>query len=248
MKKLLHETRGKAALDCGATRCVAGVDALGDLQTELLKEGTSIRINAEERQRVRFGDNKTLTTTGTVYVPWRHGGVDVEIAIGVLPDSPMPILLSKNVLKDMKMITDFGRNQVTTPQLREEGQYLKVRESCTGHMLMPMTKKAWNADIKTELTDIVCVEVPDDEKMNTKSPIDMDNGAVIGGRLEMAPTKYIEGGDHENEKIDKPKITFERIRPPDICHGGCRAGICTARPCIKRREHAGSCFCRLHLP
>ena len=169
MKKLLHETPGKAALDCGATRCVAGVDALDDLQTELLKEGTSIRINAEERHRVLFGDNKTLTTTGTVYVPWRHGGFDVEIAIGVLPDSPMPILLSKNVLKDMKMITDFGRNQVTTPQLREEGQHLKVRESCTGHMLMPMTKKTWNADIKTELTDIVCVEVPDDEKMEWRS-------------------------------------------------------------------------------
>ena len=132
-----------------------------------------------------------MTTTGTVYVPWRHGGIDVEIAIGVLPDSPMPILLSKNVLKDMKMITDFGRNQVTTAQLREEGQYLRVRGSCTGHMLMPMTKKAWNADIKTELTDMVYVDVPDDEKMDAESPIDMDNGAVIEGRLEMATTKYI---------------------------------------------------------
>ena len=69
MKKLLHETRGRAVLECGATRCVAGVDALDDLQTELLKEGISIRVNAEERHRVRFGDNKTLTTTGTVYFP-----------------------------------------------------------------------------------------------------------------------------------------------------------------------------------
>ena len=39
---------------------MAGVDALDDLQTELMKEGTSIRINSEERHRVRFGDNKTL--------------------------------------------------------------------------------------------------------------------------------------------------------------------------------------------
>ena len=70
--------------------------------------GAASRARAsEEKNRVRFGDGKTLTTTGTVYVPWHHGGVEVEIAIGVLPDSPMPILLSKNVLKDTKMITDF---------------------------------------------------------------------------------------------------------------------------------------------
>lgn len=218
MKRLLHEIRGEAVLDCGATRCVAGVDALDDLQTELMKEGTSIRINSEERHRVRFGDNKTLTTTGTVYVPWRHGGVDVEIAIGVLPNSPMPILLSKNVLKDMEMVTDFGKNQITTPQLRDEGRYLKVCESCTGHMLMPMTKKSWNADLKDKHTELIYVNVPGDKKMNTKSAIDMDPGVVIGGQLEMATTKYIDAGDHEKEEIDKAKTTFERIRPADICH------------------------------
>lgn len=119
MKRLLHEARGEAVLDCGAARCVAGVDALADLQAELLKEGGSIRIKVDERHRVRFGDHKTLTTIGRVYVPWRHVGVNVEIAIGVLPDSPMPILLSKDVFKDMEMITDLGMNQVTTPQLRE---------------------------------------------------------------------------------------------------------------------------------
>ena len=132
-----------------------------------------------------------MTTTGTVYVPWRHGGGDVEIAIGVPPDSPMPILLSKNVLKDMEMITDLGKNQITTPQLREEGQYRKVREACTGHMLMPMTKKAWNADIEKDSTDMVYVDVPTDKKMNAKSHIDTNIGAVIGGRLEMATTKYV---------------------------------------------------------
>ena len=102
--------------------------------------------------------------------------------------------------------------------------------------------------IKDKLTELIYVNVPGDKKMNTKSPIDMDPGAVIGGRLEMATTKYIDGDDHEKEEIDKAKTTFERIRPADICHGGCSAGICSARPCIKRREHAGSCFCRLHLP
>ena len=102
---------------------------------------------------------------------------------------------------------------------------------------MPMTKKAWNADLKTELTEMVYVNVTDDEKMNTKSPIDMDNGAVIGGRLEMATTKYVVGDDYESEKVDKPPpiTTSERIRPRDVCHGGCTASICTARPCIKRR-------------
>jgi hypothetical protein len=116
------------------------------------------------KKDTEFDLETTLTTTGTVYVPWRHGGVDVEIAIGVLPNSPMPILLSKNVLKDMEMITDFGKNQVTTPQLREEGRYLKVRESCTGHMLMPMTKKAWNADLKDQQTEVIYVNVPGDKK------------------------------------------------------------------------------------
>lgn len=160
----------------------------------------------------------------------------------------MPILLSKNVLKDMEMITDFGKNQITTPQLREEGQYLKVRESCTGHMLMPMTKKAWKADIKTYLTAMVYVSAPDDEKMNAKSPIDMDMGSAIDGRLEMATTKHILGDD--DEKIDKApsREISERISSRDVCHGGWSVSICTARPCVKVREHAGSCFCRFHLP
>ena len=65
---------------------------------------------------------------------------------------------------------------------------------------MPMTKKAWNADLKDEHTEMVYVNVPGDKKMNTKSPIDMDPGAVIGGRLEMATTKYIDGDDHEKER------------------------------------------------
>ena len=90
MKTGLHDSPGKAALDCGATRCVAGVAALHDLQTHMVQEKTSMRVNCEERHRDRFGDSKTLTTTGTVYVPWRLGRADVEIAIGVLPNSPMP--------------------------------------------------------------------------------------------------------------------------------------------------------------
>ena len=97
---------------------------------------------------------------------------------------------------------------------------------------------------------MVYVNVPGGKKMNTKSPIDMDPGAAIGGRLEMGTTKHVEIEDRDDEKFQvTPSITTaERIKPAEICHGACSASICPARPCIKTREHTGSCYCRLHIP
>ena len=194
LKKLLFETREKAVLDCGATRCVAGVEALDNLQWALAQEGVTVRCCPEERHRVRFGDNKTLTTTGTVYVPWSFGGVDIEVAIGVLPDSPMPILLCKKVMKQMKLITDFSNNTITTPELRQEGKELHIKESCTGHLMMPMTKRTWNQDISENVAGDVLAQVQVEvsseinAKSETRSPQDMDNEKTsTKKRTELCP-------------------------------------------------------------
>ena len=73
--------------------------------------------------------------------------MDIEIPVGVLGDSPMPLLIGRQVLKDMKIRTDFENNVLSTPGLRDRQQHLVARESCTGHILLPMTKKTWLADL-----------------------------------------------------------------------------------------------------
>ena len=145
---LMKEVRGRAVLDCGATKCVAGVQAIDQLQEELLKEGTKLRGDHRQRSRVRFGDNKTIITHGTIYIPWNHGGVKMEIPVGVLPDSPMPLLLSRGVMKKMKIQFDFVEDRLTTPKLREQGAHVQARTCSSGHLLLPMTKAAWNEDYR----------------------------------------------------------------------------------------------------
>ncbi len=96
-----------------------------------------------------------------------HGGVDVEIPVGVLPNSPMPLLLSKGVMKEMKLLTDFVDNKMSTPRVREEGSFLQAKESCTGHLLLPMTKKTWQHDLRMEAEDVIHVNVPSAEVDST---------------------------------------------------------------------------------
>ena len=176
VKKLRQETKGRAVLDCGATRCVAGIMALQALQDELLSEDIRMEMKPHERSRVRFGDNKTLITVGTAYIPWPHDDdKKLVIPVGILPNSPMPLLLSKRVLKDMKMTTDLGTNNITTPSLRSKKQYVQARESCTGHMMLPMTRKTWSADVRPadEEGNQVQVNLPPEPKEVYKSPEDL---------------------------------------------------------------------------
>ena len=165
-----------------------GVKALDDLQSGLLKEGTRIRADFGQRSQVRFGDNKTLITQGTVFIPWNHGGVKVEIPVGVLYDSPMPLLISRQVLKDMKLRTDFDDNKLTTPHLREHGQHLVARESCTGHILLPMTKKTWSADLHSDEGGVhVNMSEMEEPTGCERPPSDMKTSTADDGRGGTSP-------------------------------------------------------------
>ena len=74
-------------------------------------------------------------------------GCDYEIEVGVLPRSPMPVLLSLQVLKDLKLKADFNNNTFTCPSLEEQGQALKVKTAESGHLLLPLTSQAWKEDL-----------------------------------------------------------------------------------------------------
>ena len=59
----------------------------------------------------------------------------------------MPVLLSLQLLKDLKLKADFDNNTFICPVLEQQGQALKVKTAESGHLLLPLTCKAWEEDL-----------------------------------------------------------------------------------------------------
>ncbi len=109
---------GELWADSGCLRGVAGSKAHHELKALLAKFGLK-PIKEYKTQEFQFGDGKTAVS----YMTWVYPVVIQGRYVGYIPLAevavPCPALFSKQMLKDWKIVMDFGENKWTS-------EYLKV--------------------------------------------------------------------------------------------------------------------------
>lgn len=137
---LIAESLNCALLDSGASKNVCGKLWL-DIYVDSLSESEKVKLESKPSESVfRFGDGNKVESFQTVTIPATLGGHDISISTDVI-DKDIPLLLSKNAMKEVGMNLNFERDTVTL-----FGEDIKLRCTTSGHYSLPLTTRCQALD------------------------------------------------------------------------------------------------------
>ena len=119
-------SEGYAAIDCGATSSIGGVDAVEKLAECARSEphrDTTVDVNT--KIPLRFGNGSRQSTISSVSLPANLVGRDGSINMNVI-DAEAPALLGMDFLKKANAVVDFG-NDTPVPLRRLQSGHLALR-------------------------------------------------------------------------------------------------------------------------
>ena len=131
--QLVSETWNSAVLDCGATKTVAG-KVWFDNYCDILSDEDKSKIKVENsKSYYRFGDGKRVGSLKNVIIPAVIGKHVVSIDVDIV-DENIPLLLSKQSMKNANMKIDFSNDTVNI-----FNQNMKLCLTESGHYAVPLT-------------------------------------------------------------------------------------------------------------
>ena len=150
--QLVSETLGKAVLDSGCSKTVAGQYWFEDYKNTLSEEEKS-EIKYEESNSVfRFGDSKPINSLKRVLLPVYIGEHNIMLVTEIVP-SDVPLLLSKDTLKSLEGDLSFKDDSFTI-----FGETFPVICTKSGHYAIPISKNPYS-NIETETPNKETVEL-----------------------------------------------------------------------------------------
>ena len=132
--ELVSETFSKAVIDSGCTKTVAGQNWFADYLKSLSDDEASNLQYIDSCAQFRFGDSEPVTSLTKVLLPIVMGGKSIYLATEIVP-SDVPLLLSKNTLKDLKANMDYVNDKLTI-----FGNTQEMVCTNSGHYAIPITK------------------------------------------------------------------------------------------------------------
>ena len=137
LQTLLEESKGYAILDCGCATTVCGEEWLGAYVSTLSDEDR-FKIEIEHStQMFTFGDGKTMTSMRKVKLPCWMGGVAGEITTDVV-DCKIPLLLSRQSMKNIGMVLDFSMDTATVGSSNSR-RVIQLKTTSSGHYALPIS-------------------------------------------------------------------------------------------------------------
>ena len=170
LKRFCVEAKNCAALDSCCTGVVCGEQWLRTFLASMDQEDRKKVIGPTKTNTVfKFGNQQQLTSTARYRLPIQVGGKNIEIDTEVIK-SDIPMLLSKQSMKDMGMVLDFMND---TAQI--EGRLINLSETSSGHYIIPLLRHQ-NQEI------YISVQLPEDKREMEKNIIKLHRQFAHPGR------------------------------------------------------------------
>ena len=128
---------GKGVIDTGCSRFLIGQSTLEKWERILTRRGglSTQRILLEKATTFRFGNDETLETRTLAILPVGIAGVNGVLRVHVV-HGDAPLLLSKEILRDLCCHIDLGRGHLYLEKL---GVRAVVTSEQSPHLLLPLT-------------------------------------------------------------------------------------------------------------
>jgi len=133
MKLFVGETIGCAVIDSGCSKTVAGNKWVQCYMDQLDEKDLNKIEQCLSNQTFKFGQGDALASKGKIKLPAKVGSKSILIETDIV-DADIPLLLSKEALKNAGTLLDFNNDQLT---MFGEVQTLIATES--GHYAIPLT-------------------------------------------------------------------------------------------------------------
>ena len=133
MLELIDESIGKALLDCGCTKTVAGQIWLDAYLSMLSDDQLKLVKYKDDSTVFRFGNGKECTSRKMVHLPATLGKRSVGIDVCIV-ENDLPLLLSKDSMEKAKILLDFN-----TGRARVFDDWIQLQCSSSGHFMVPLT-------------------------------------------------------------------------------------------------------------
>merc|ERR1740128_51405 len=135
LKRFCVEAKNCAALDSCCTGVVYGEQWLKTFLASLEPEDIKKIIGPEKSNCVfKFGNQQQLTSLAKYKLPVQIGGKHMMLNTEVIK-SDIPMLLSKQSMKDMGMVLDFMKD---TAEI--DGKIINLSETSSGHYIIPLLR------------------------------------------------------------------------------------------------------------
>ena len=132
---LLEESKGHAILDSGCATTVCGEAWLTSYVSTLSENDQDKIIVEPSTQSFTFGDGKTVSSLRKVKFPCCLGNASGAITTDVV-NCRIPLLLSKQSMKTIGMILDFGRDIAMVGDNKTE---IQLKTTSSGHYGLPIS-------------------------------------------------------------------------------------------------------------
>ena len=140
--------KGKAVIDCGATKSLGGINALEKLaKRNARKYGeTRMALDLEDCPTFTFGNGRRAKVNGRATFEIEENGNGCTIDIHGLDAKGVPILVSIDTLARMGAVIDFKTGRAIYQELRPT-QIVQLERSTTGHLLMDLAEDLYKDSI-----------------------------------------------------------------------------------------------------
>ena len=131
---------GFGVLDGGATRTMASIYAIQQLQEKSHQSGKGglSRVDLSERPTFGFGNSDRNQCVSTCYYKLPTAEQSMSLKIHALDKGSAPVLVSVDTLRKMGAIVDFRADQAVFTQVNPN-RLVNLRRSSAGHQLIPLT-------------------------------------------------------------------------------------------------------------
>ena len=135
MQKLLEESAGHAILDSGCATTVCGEAWLTSYVSTLSKDDQDRIEVRPSTQSFTFGDGNTVSSLRKVKIPCYLGDAPGAVTTDVV-NCRIPLLLSRQSMKTIGLILDFGRDVAMVGDNKTE---IRLKITSSGHYGLPIS-------------------------------------------------------------------------------------------------------------
>ena len=148
LKRFCVEAKNCAALDSCCTGVVCGEQWLKTFVASLAPEDRKKVVGpVQSNCTFKFGNQQKLTSIAKYQLPVQIGGRKMSIETEVI-QSDIPMLLSKQAMKDMGMVLNFIDDTAVI-----EGQKINLSETSSGHYIIPLIATEQEIHVTLKLTE-----------------------------------------------------------------------------------------------
>ena len=211
LKRFCVEAKNCAALDSCCTGVVCGEQWLKTFLASLEPEDKKKIIGPEKSSCVfKFGNQQQLTSLAKYRVPVQIGDKHMMLSTEVIK-SDIPMLLSKQSMKDMGMVLDFMKD---TAEI--DGKIINLSETSSGHYIIPLLR---NRNHEIHIT----VQMPENKEELKKTVTKLHRQFAHPGRepfIKLLKESGVMNKDtmqYVNELYTNCDICKQTARTPSAC-------------------------------